>query len=102
MCKNVRFQRKLNIRQKLRQKFQMTRRLLKHLTTFFVDIVPSLKFLLIEKDEVEKEIGNDPLLNYIWRYRNHPSVPVVKPKKQKGNSSLLNFLLSKVLMESRT
>ena len=49
---------------------------------FFVNIVPSLK--LSPKENYETDIRNDiePILNYINKFENHPSIKVIKSRKK--------------------
>ena len=44
----------------------------------FVNIVPSLK--ISPKENYETDFGNDnePFLNYINKFKNHPSIKVIK------------------------
>ena len=48
---------------------------------FFVNIVASLKIL--PKENYETDIKNDknPILNYISKSENHPSIKVIKSRK---------------------
>ena len=46
---------------------------------FFVNIVPSLKVL--PKENYEND--NEPILNYINKFKNHPSIKVIKSKKKR-------------------
>ena len=47
---------------------------------FFVNIVPSLK--ISPKETYETDIGNDtePILNYMGKFKNHPSIKVIKSR----------------------
>ena len=49
---------------------------------FFVNIVPSLK--LSPKENYETDIRSDiePILNYINKFENHPSIKVIKSRKK--------------------
>ena len=49
---------------------------------FFVNIVPSLK--ISPKENYETDVRNDqePILNYINKFKNHPSTKVIKSKKR--------------------
>ena len=49
---------------------------------FFVNIVPSLKISL--KENSETDVGNDnkPILNYINKFKNNPSIKVIKSRKK--------------------
>ena len=52
------------------------------LTFFFVNIVPSLK--ISPKENYKTDVGNDnePILNYINKIKNHPSIKVIKSRKK--------------------
>ena len=45
-------------------------------------IVPCLQILLKQNHEVEKGNGNEPILNYIKKLGNHPSIEQIKSKKE--------------------
>ena len=49
---------------------------------FFVNIVSSLEIL--PKENYETDVGNDnePILNYINKFKNHPSIKVIKSRKK--------------------
>ena len=51
---------------------------------FFVNIVPSLK--TIPKENYEADVGNDkePVLNYINKFKNHPSIKVTKSSEHQS------------------
>ena len=81
----------------------MTERLLKHVTSFFVNIVPSLNIL--PKKSYEEELGNDNQLNlnHINTSRNHLSIKLTESPKRKGKLLLLiMFLMKIILTKSRT
>ena len=62
---------------------------------FFVNIVPSLK--ISPKENYETDVGNDnePILNYINKFKNHPSIKVIKSRKKKSKLLLLDMFLMK-------
>ena len=65
---------------------------------FFVNIVPSLK--ISPKENYETDVGNDnePILNYINKYKNHPSIKVIKSREKEEQLFLLiMFLMKKFL-----
>ena len=73
--------------------------------TFSCEYSSCLKIL--PKENYEKEIGNGnkPVLNYINKFRNHPSIKHIKSKKKKKKNKLLLsiiFLMKKFLTKSRT
>ena len=49
---------------------------------FFVNIVSSLE--ISPKENYETDVGNDnePILNYINKFKNHPSIKVIKSRKK--------------------
>ena len=49
---------------------------------FFVNIVPSLKILAKENYETDVGNNNEPILNYINKFKNHPSIKVISRKKE--------------------
>ena len=50
---------------------------------FFVNIVPSLK--ISPKENYETDVGNDneSILNYINKFKNHPSIKTIKSRKKR-------------------
>ena len=62
---------------------------------FFVNIVSSLK--ISPKENYETDVGNDnePILNYINKFKNHPSIKVIKSRKKKSKLLLLAMFLMK-------
>ena len=50
-----------------------------------MNIVPSLKILPKENYEAEKGNNNGSILNYINKFRNHPSIKLIKSIKRKAN-----------------
>ena len=63
---------------------------------FFVNIVPSLKIL--PKENYETDVGNDnePMLIYI-KFKNHPSIKVIKSRKKRSKHLLLIVSYEEVL-----
>ena len=59
---------------------------------FFVNIVPSLKIL--PKENYETDVGNDnePILNYINKFKNHPSIKVIKSRKKEEQTFTFNYV----------
>ena len=57
---------------------------------FFVNIVPSLKISL--KENYEADVGNnkEPILNYINKFKNHPSIKVIKSRKKEEQTFTFN------------
>ena len=65
---------------------------------FFVNIVPSLKILPKKNYEADVRNDNEPILNYINKFKNHPSIKVINQGKKKIKLSLLvMFLMKKFL-----
>ena len=58
-----------------------------------VTIVLSLK--LLPKENYETEVGNDnePILNYINKFKNHPNIKVIKPRKKEEQTFTFNCFL---------
>ena len=64
----------------------------------FVSIVPILK--ISPKENYETYVGNDnePILNYINKFKNHPSIKTIKSrKKEKQTFLLIMFRMKKFL-----
>ena len=59
---------------------------------FFVNIVPSLK--ISPKENYETDVGNDnePILNYINKFKNHPSIKVIKSRKKEEQTFTFNYV----------
>ena len=69
---------------------------------FFVNIVPSLKIL--PKENHEADVGNDdePILNYINKFKNHSSIKPIKSRKKEEQTFTFNYVsFEKVLDEIR-
>ena len=69
---------------------------------FFVNIVPSLKIL--PKENYETDVGNDnePILNYINKFKNHPSIKVIKSRKKEEQTFTFSYVsYEEVLNEIR-
>ena len=63
---------------------------------FFLNIAPSLK--ISPKENCETDVGNDnePILNYMNKFKNHPSIKVIKSRKKESKLLLLiMFLMTK-------
>ena len=58
-----------------------------------VNIVLSLK--LLPKENYETEVGNDnePILNYTNKFKNHPNIKVIKPRKKEEQTFTFNCFL---------
>ena len=58
-----------------------------------VNIVLSLK--LLSKENYETEVGNDneTILNYINKFKNHPNIKVIKPRKKEEQTFTFNCFL---------
>ena len=58
-----------------------------------VYIVLSLRILL--KENCETKVGNDnePILNYINKFKNHPNIKVIKPRKKEEQTFTFNCFL---------
>ena len=78
----------------------MTGKLLKHLTNFF-STVPSRK--TSPKEYYKTDLGNDnePILNYINKFRNHPSIKTIKSNKKEDQMSYNYVSYEEVLNEIR-
>ena len=59
---------------------------------FFVNIVPSLK--ISPKENYEIDVGNDnePILNYINKFKNHPSIKTIKSRKKEEQTFSFNYV----------
>ena len=53
---------------------------------FFENIVPSLKISPTENYETDAGNDNEPILNYINKFKNHPSVKVIKSRKKEEHT----------------
>ena len=69
---------------------------------FFVNIVPSLK--ISPKENYKTDVGNDneQILNYINKFKNHPSIKVIKSRKKEEQTFTFNYVsYEEVLNEIR-
>ena len=69
---------------------------------FFVNIVPSLK--ISPKENYETDVGNDnePILNYINKVKNHPSIKLIKSRKKEKQTFTFSYVsYEEVLNEIR-
>ena len=69
---------------------------------FSVNIVPSLK--ISPKENYEMDVGNDnePNLNYINKFKNHPSIKVIKSRKKEEQTFTFSYVsYEEVLNEIR-
>ena len=59
---------------------------------FFVNIVSCLKISL--KENYETDVGNDnqPILNYINKFKNHPSIKVIKSRKKEEQTFTFSYV----------
>ena len=59
---------------------------------FFENIVPSLK--ISPKENYETDAGNDneSILNYINKFKNHPSIKVVESRKKEEQTFPFNYV----------
>ena len=59
---------------------------------FFVNIVASLK--ISPKENYKTDVGNDnePILNYIKKFKNHPSIKVIKSRKKEEQTFIFNYV----------
>ena len=59
---------------------------------FFANIVPSLK--ISPKEIYETDVGNDnePILNYINKFKNHPSIKVIKSRKKEEQTFTFSYV----------
>ena len=59
---------------------------------FFVNIVPSLK--ISQKENYETDVGNDnePMLNYINKFKNHPSIKIIKSRKKEEQTFTFSYV----------
>ena len=67
-----------------------------------VNIVLSLRILL--KENYETKVGNDnePILNYINKFKNHPSIKVIKSRKKEEQTFTFSYVsYEEVLNEIR-
>ena len=69
---------------------------------FFVNMVSSLK--ISPKENYETDLGNDnePILNYINKFKNHPSIKVIKSRKKEEETFTFSYVsYEEVLNEIR-
>ena len=69
---------------------------------FFVNIVPSLK--ISPNENYDTDVGNDnePILNYINKFKNHPSIKVIKSRKKEEQTFTFSYVsYEEVLNEIR-
>ena len=67
-----------------------------------MNIVLSLK--IWPKENYETDVGNDnePILNYINKFKNHPSIKVIKSRKKEEQTFTFNYVsYEEVLNEVR-
>ena len=57
-----------------------------------MNIVPSLNISPKENCETDAVNDNEPILNYINKFRNHPSIKVVKSRKKEEQSFTFNYV----------
>ena len=58
---------------------------------FFLKVVPSLNISLKENHEPDKKNDIEPILNYINKFKNHPSVKVTKSRKKEEQTFTFNY-----------
>ena len=88
--------------QKLRKVISEDMDIAETFNEFFVNIVASLKIL--PKENYETDVGNDskPTLNYISKFKNHPSIKVIKSRKKEEQSFTFSYVsYEEVLNEIR-
>ena len=71
-------------------------------TEFFVNIGPSLK--ISPKVNYKTDVGNDnePILNSINKFKNHPSIKIIKSRKKQEQTFTFNYVsYEEVLNEIR-
>ena len=69
---------------------------------FFANIVSSLK--IWPKENYETDVGNDnePILNYINKFKNHPSIKLIKSRKKEEQTFTFSYVsYEEVLNEIR-
>ena len=59
---------------------------------FLVNIVLSLTVLSWENYEADRETDNEPMLNYINKFKNHTSIKVIKSWKKEGQTFTFNYV----------
>ena len=59
---------------------------------FFVNIVPSLNISPKENYKTDVENDNEPILNYINKFKNHPSIKVIKSRKKEEQTFSFNYV----------
>ena len=67
-----------------------------------MNIVPSLK--ISPKENYKTDVGNDnePILNYINKFKNHPSIKVIKSRKKEEQTFTFRYVsYEEVLNEIR-
>ena len=69
---------------------------------FFVNIVPSLEISPEENYETDVENDNEPILNYMNKFKNHPSIKVIKSRKKEEQTFTFSYVsYEEVLNEIR-
>ena len=48
----------------------------------FVNNIPNLRILSKENDETDVGNDNEPILNYINKFKNHPGIKVINSRKK--------------------
>ena len=54
----------------------------KTINELFVNNIPNLRILSKENDETDVGNDNEPILNYINKFKNHPSIKFIKSRKK--------------------
>ena len=69
---------------------------------FFVNIVPSLKISTKENYETDVRNDDEPVLNYINKFKNHLSIKIIKSRKKEEQTFTFNYVsYEEVLNEIR-
>ena len=59
---------------------------------FFVNIVLSLKISPKQNYEADVDNDNEPIVNYINKFKNHPNIKVVKSRKKEEQTFTFNYV----------
>ena len=91
----------LEIFSKVEKVFSVDMQIAEIFNEFFVNIVPSLK--ISPNKNYKTNVGNDnePILNYINKFKNHPSIKVINSKKKEEQTFTFNYVLMKKFLTTK-
>ena len=65
---------------------------------FFGNIIPSINISPKESHETGVENGNESILNYINKFKNHPSIKVIKSRRKEEQTFTFNYVSYKDIL----